>query len=37
VEFGVDLELHLEENRVEAEGAEADLHRIEELRARRAG
>jgi hypothetical protein len=37
IEFGVDLEWHLEEDRVEADEAEADLQRIEDLRARRAG
>jgi len=36
-EFGVDLEEHLEEYRAEADETVADLHRIEELRARRAG
>jgi transcriptional regulator with XRE-family HTH domain len=36
-EFGVDLEKHLEENRAEADETVADLHRIEELRARRTG
>ena len=36
-EFGVDLEVDLEEERVEADEAGADLQHIEELRARRAG
>jgi transcriptional regulator with XRE-family HTH domain len=37
IEFGVDLEVEQEGDRLEAEEAEATLHRIEELRARRAG
>ena len=37
LEFGVDLEEHLEETRAEDDEAVADLLRIEELRARRAG
>src|SRR5918998_648800 len=36
-EYGVDLEVELEEDRVQAEEAKADLHQIEELRAHRAG
>jgi hypothetical protein len=36
IEFGVDLEVEQEGDRLEAEKAEAALSRIEELRARRA-